>query len=104
MKSKNTDKLIDSLSLKYNLPPKVIVMIVMSQYEFLRQTIREGVKGEFETFASVRLKFFGVWKVKRNKMIALHMKSERYRIYAEKKREIWANEKARKDELIHDKK
>ena len=103
MKSKNTDKIIDSLSLKYNLPPKVIRAVIMSQYEFLRQTIREGVKGEFETYASVRLKFFGVWKVKRNKMWALHMKSERYRIYAEKKREIWANEKAKKDGLILDK-
>lgn len=103
MKSKNTDKEIDSLSLKYNLPPKVIRAIVLIQYEYLRQIMREGVKGDFETFASVRLKFFGVWKVKRNKMLALHHKSERYRIYAEKKREIWANEKARKDGLIFDK-
>ena len=103
MKSKNTDKIIDSLSLKYNLPTKVIRAVVMSQYEFLRQIMREGVKGDFETFASVRLKFFGIWKVKRSKMWAQHNQSERYRIYAEKKREIWANEKAKKDGLIFDK-
>ena len=103
MKSKNTDKIIESLSLKHNLPQKVVRMLIMVQYEFLRQTMREGVKGKFETFASVRLKFFGVWKVKRSKMWAEHKRAESYRKYAEKKREIWAAEKARKDEIVFDK-
>ena len=103
MKSKNTDRIIDSLSLKYNLPKIVVRTIIMSQFEFLRQTMREGVKGDFKTFASVRLKDFGTWKVRRAKMEVLHKKSESYRIYREKKQEIWDQEKAKKDGLIHDK-
>jgi len=71
MKSSHTDKIIDRLSLKYNLPPRVIRFIINSQFEFLRNSMQSGTPGEFETFVSIRLRFFGIWKVQRKKLMRI---------------------------------
>jgi len=68
MKSNHSDRIIERLSLKYNLPKKVIRAVLSSQYEFLKISISEGEFGKFETFASIRLRFFGIWKVHRKKL------------------------------------
>ncbi len=85
MKSTHSAKIIEKLSLKYNLPQRVVRTIIMTQYEFLRDSIRSATPGVFETFPSVRLRFFGVWKVQRKKMEIIHAnrqrKLERIKLY-----------------------
>jgi len=68
MKSNHSDKIIKHLSLKYNVPERVVRMIVMTQFEFVRDSIKSATRGEFETFPSIRLKNFGIWKVQRRKL------------------------------------
>ena len=55
MKSNHTDRLIERLSLKYNLPKRVIRLIIMSQFEYLKKSIELATPGKFETFPSVRI-------------------------------------------------
>jgi nucleoid DNA-binding protein len=88
MKSNNSERIISELSLKHNLPKTVIRAVVMCQYEFLRDSIRSGEFGVFETFPSVALKGFGTWKISRKKFNVSH------KYYSKG----WLNRKAAMDE------
>ncbi len=94
MKSSHSNKIIKHLSLKYSVPERVVRMIVTSQFEFVRDSIKSATRGEFETFPSIRLKFFGIWKVQRKKL---------ERITALKKAAEERFKKQQEDESIHDK-
>lgn len=100
MKSSHTERIIERLSLKYNLPKRVIKVIVLSQFEYVRNSMRSATKGEFETFISIRLKSFGLWKVHQKKMERIHAARKR----KEKKyAEAQELKKQQEDGLISDK-
>ena len=82
MKSKHSERIMDELSLKYNLPKRVVKYIIMSQYEFLRDSMKIVTPGEFETFVSVRLKSFGIWKVRPGIVRAM---GDRHKTYQERR-------------------
>lgn len=56
------DSIVSELSIKYNLPEEVIIKIIRSQFEFVKDTMEEG---EFE---SVHLHYFGKFCVKPNRL------------------------------------
>jgi len=100
MRSKQSERIIERLSVKYNLPKRVISFIILTQYEFLRDSIRSATPGEFETFSSVKLKGFGTWKVRRSRMDDLHRRGAGYR---GRKAEREAKYQKLKDGAIHNK-
>ena len=60
------DKIIESLSIKYNLPKPIIEKIVKDQFKFTASVM---AKGEFRP---VRLPYFGVFGVKKGRLEKLN--------------------------------
>ena len=68
MNSTYSDKVIKSLALKYRLPEPVIRKIVRYQFQFVRDKMAEGVKGDYSTFPTIRLLNLGTFIPKKRKI------------------------------------
>jgi len=62
MKSPTGKRLVNEVSEETGLSHNVVYKIVMSQYSCLRDTMRSSVPDEPETFDSVRLPYWGIFK------------------------------------------
>ncbi len=85
MNSAQTAKIIKKLALKYRLPEPVIKKIVHYQFQFVRDKMGEGVKGDYETFPAIRLYKFGFFLPRKGMIEALGDGSR----YEAKKRDIY---------------
>lgn len=63
------EQLIHQIAKKYHVPPSKVRSVVESQFKFLSQKMRE------DTLPSIRLPFFGVFKVNPNRVKKLNEKS-----------------------------
>ena len=66
--------MFNDISLRYNIPVHVVEKICMSQFEFLRESIKGGNRDDATTFKNVRLLGLGLFHfspglVKRYKML-----------------------------------
>ncbi len=64
------DKIIEELSIKYNLPKPIVEKVVKDQFKFTAAIIS---KGEFKP---VRLPYFGVFGVRPGRLEKLNKKKE----------------------------
>ena len=64
------DKIIEELSIKYNLPKPIIEKVVRDQFKFTAEVI---AKGEFRP---MRLPYLGVFGVKPGRLEKLNKKKE----------------------------
>lgn len=62
MKSETAKKILQDISEETGLPYQVVYKIVMSEFGCLRDTMRSAEPDKPETFMSVRLPYFGVFK------------------------------------------
>jgi len=90
MDSAYTDKVIKDLAVKYSLPYLVIRKIVRYQFQFLREKMGEGVKGQYDTFPAVRIHNLGIFIPSRGR-IEGHDGSE----YEARKRERFGKKKVK---------
>lgn len=103
MKSKHTDRMVNDLSLRYNLPKGVIRAIILSQFEFLRDVIRSGEKDNFDSFASVRLMRFGVFKVMKKRFYTIKNARDNYEKFRkDMERRKLEREKRKENESVSD--
>lgn len=62
MNSNHTRQIINEIAEEEGLSEKAVYLIVKSQFEGVKKTIEAGVPGKFETYKSVRLNAFGIFK------------------------------------------
>jgi len=62
MQSEHTKQIINEIAEEEGLSDRAIKLIVSSQYEGVNKVITSGVPNELETFKSVRLNAFGIFK------------------------------------------
>jgi len=85
MNSQFSDKIIKSLAFKYGLPELVIRKIVLYQFQFVKEKMADGTKGDYETFPTIKLPDFGTFTPMKGKINRMGDGSE----YERKKREIF---------------
>lgn len=68
MNSAYADRVIKELAAKYNLPEPVIRKIVRYQFQFVKEKMGEGVKGDYDTFPTIRLENFGTFIPRKGKI------------------------------------
>ena len=73
MKSKRTDDELTRLAKKYKLRKTTIYMIVMSQFEGVKEVMNMA-DGEKNYYPSVRLPLFGLFKVSKRRLKYLSQK------------------------------
>lgn len=64
------EEIIQQLAEKYNLPPAKIEKAVDSQFKFVAEKMKE------EQLPSIRLPYFGIFKVNKNRVKHLNRKSK----------------------------
>lgn len=69
---KKVTPLIKKISLKYNIPVKVVLAAVNSQFECARAEAKKGTQGEPSTFKNIRFKHLGLVFAKPSKIMAIH--------------------------------
>jgi hypothetical protein len=75
---KTTQRIVQELMSKYNLPEQVIIAVIESQFKCAKEEIAKGVQGEPETFKNIRFKKLGLVYADTNKIKAIE--------YAKKKK------------------
>lgn len=58
---KEVQKIINEVAKLNNITYSEACEIVFSQFEYVRNTIREGTKNDFDSFPAVRLRYFGTF-------------------------------------------
>lgn len=89
MNSNHTKQIINEIAEEEGLSEKAIRLIVCSQFEGVNKIIVSGIPDKPETFKSVRLNAFGIFKVVpwkfRKFMGKEHYDKDKRRIYDSKK-------------------
>ena len=92
MNSAYAARVIKELAAKYNLPEPVIKKIVRYQFQFVKEKMGEGVKGDYDTFPTIKVLNFGTFIPRKKKIESMGDGSA----YEKKKRDIF-KEKYGKD-------
>lgn len=64
---KQTRDVIKEIASEFNLSFEDTREIVYSQFEFLKERLQSGVKGEFNTFDNILLKYLGTFYISKGK-------------------------------------
>jgi len=92
MNSNHTRQIINEIAEEEGLSEKAIYLIVKSQFEGAKKVMEAGVPGKIETYKSVRLNAFGVFRFIKWKFYRFK-KEDRHNKYLLKKRELHDSKK-----------
>jgi len=75
---KEVQKIINEVARLNNITYSDACEIVFSQFEYVRNTIREGTKNDFDSFPAVRLRYLGTFTPSIGKVLHMskHVKKE----------------------------
>ena len=85
MNSNHTRQIINEIAEEEGLSEKTIYLIVKSQFEGAKKVMEAGIPGQIDTYKSVRLNAFGLFRFIKWKFLRFK-KEDRHAKYLEQKR------------------